>query len=72
VDEFINQLLERISDYLADRPGLLPLLGVFFVLLNFIVIAIFGSEHWLAESNLFLHIGIVVGIIGLLLIRPLD
>jgi len=72
VDKFINLLVEKLSDYLAARPGLLPMLGVFFVVLNFLLIAMFKTDIWLTESNLFLHLGVVVAIVGILLIRPLD
>ena len=61
----INRLLDRISDYLAGRKGLLPLLGLLLVVINYIIQFIFPG--WIAESNLFLHLGLILAIIGFLL-----
>jgi hypothetical protein len=58
-------MLDKISEYLAPRKGLLPLLGIFFVLLNFVFQ--FLPVGWLKSSNLFLHLGLVIAIFGLML-----
>ena len=60
-----NRFLDWISEYLAARKGLLPIIGLLFVVVNFIL-QIF-SQSWLAESNLFLHLGVILAILGILL-----
>jgi len=62
----ISKLLDWLSEFLAHRKGLLPLIGMLLVALNFFL-QWFIFEHWLAQSNLFLHLGIVIAILGLML-----
>lgn len=61
----INRLLDKISNYLAARKGLMPLLGLILIILNFVLQ--FLPLGWVAESNLFLHLGLILAIIGFLL-----
>lgn len=61
-----NRILDMLSDFLAVRKGLLPLLGVLLILLNGILQFV-PSSGWLGESNLFLHLGVIVAILGFLL-----
>jgi hypothetical protein len=72
MDKQINQFLDRTSDFLGRRPGLLPLVGIALILVNFILQIFPGPDVWLAGSNLFLHAGLITAIIGLLLIRVLE
>jgi hypothetical protein len=62
----INSLLDWMSEYFAHRKGLLPLMGIVLVLLNLIVNAIWGSI-WLAETDLLLHLGVIIAILGVLI-----
>ena len=71
MDDFINKVIDRAADFLAKRPGLLPLVGVVLIALNFLLQFIPGAGNWVVDSNFFLHIGLVIGIVGLLLIRAL-
>lgn len=71
MDKFINQLLDFASNFLGKRPGLLPLVGVGLVILNLILQLFAGKGIWLVDSNLFLHLGLIAGLIGILLIKPL-
>ena len=59
-------LLDRLSEFLAKRRGLPTMLAIVLVILNLILQFIPGAE-WLARTNLLLHIGIVIGLIGILL-----
>ena len=68
MDEWINNLTERVNDMLERRPGLLPLLGVVLVLANLLLQAFPGRGYWLVDSNLLLHLGLIVSIVGLLLV----
>jgi hypothetical protein len=62
----INQLLDRISNFLAQRKGLLPLLGIVLVGLNWILQFI-PASGWIASTNLLLHLGVILAILGILL-----
>jgi hypothetical protein len=60
--EKLSVFLDDASEYFAHRKGLLPLLGIFFVILDFFF-QIF-PVGWVSASSLFLHIGIILAIIG--------
>lgn len=59
-----NRFLDRLSEFLAQRKGLLPLVGLALVVLNFPLQFLPG---WLGQSDLFLHLGVVIAILGILL-----
>ena len=63
--EQISKILDKASNFFAHRKGLLPLIGILLVLINFIIQ--FFVPGWVAESNLFLHIGVIISIIGMML-----
>lgn len=62
----ISKLLDTLSNYLAHRKGLLPIIGILLILLNLILQFIVPGS-FLAATNLFLHIGLIVAIFGLML-----
>ncbi|MBI3159913.1 MAG: hypothetical protein HYZ26_09980 [Chloroflexi bacterium] len=66
----LSRLLDVMSEYLAHRKGLLPLLGIVLVLAN-LILNLLPGMGFLAESDLLLHLGVVVGLFGLLLARAL-
>ena len=61
-----NRLIDQLSEYLADRKGLLPLVGILLVTAN-CLIQFIPAAGWLAETNLLLHLGILLAILGFLL-----
>ena len=62
----ISKLVDRISEFLAHRKGLLPLIGLALILGNLVIqFLFFGSP--LATTNLCLHIGIIIAILGMML-----
>jgi hypothetical protein len=63
--QWMNRTLDKVSEYLSARKGLLPLIGIFFILINFVLQ--FLAVGWLKTSNLFLHLGLVIAIFGLML-----
>lgn len=67
--DWINQTIDKLSNFLATRKGLLPILGIFLIVINFIFQ--FLPEGFIRESNLFLHLGILLGFVGFLLARAL-
>ena len=65
----INRQVDRASDYLAHRKGLPVIIGVILVIANYFVqflasVPVIGS---FATTDLLLHLGIVVGLLGILL-----
>jgi len=62
----LSRMLDILSDFLAPRKGLLPILGLILVIANAVLQFIPGSG-WLATSNLMLHLGIILAILGFLL-----
>ncbi|MBK8984589.1 MAG: hypothetical protein IPM39_00670 [Chloroflexi bacterium] len=68
----MNELVDKLNDFFATRPGLLPMIGIALVLLNLLLQIFPGSgSGWLVDSNLFLHLGVIVSTVGILLIRAL-
>ncbi len=68
----MNRLIDRMGDFLASYPGALPLLGLLSIIANFILQIVPGpNAGWVVASNLFLHLGLIITIIGLLLVRPI-
>ena len=61
-----NEFLDQVSNYLAHRRGLLPFVGILLIVLNLIFQLIPGLG-WLATSNLFLHLGVILSIVGIML-----
>lgn len=62
--------LKRMSDFLARFPGLPILIAVFLVILNFVFRLLPGTwpvVGWLAQTDIFLHLGVILGLIGVLL-----
>ena len=62
----MSKLLDLMSEYLAHRKGLLPIIGLFLIVVNLLIQFIFPGS-FLATTNLFLHIGLIVAIFGLML-----
>ena len=63
-------LLKRISDFLARVPGLPILVGVFLVILNFVLRLLpdtWPVVGWLIHTDLLLHLGVILGLVGVLL-----
>ena len=62
----LSRLVDNASNYFARRKGLLPLLGILLVIINFILPFIFGLNV-ITGSNLFLHLGVIIAIFGMML-----
>lgn len=61
--------LKQVSEFLAHHRGLPVLIGAGLVLLNFILELLppLPVIHWLSRVDLFLHLGVLLGLLGLLL-----
>ena len=70
LESFLSRLLDKLSEYLASRKGLLPLLGTVMIILNFLF-EIFLPGAYITQIDLFLHLGLVVAIFGLVLASAL-
>lgn len=62
----LNRLLDFLSEALAQRKGLLLMIAILLVAINYLLQFIPGAG-WLVETNLLLHLGIVVGLIGVMI-----
>ncbi|MFC1922864.1 hypothetical protein ACFLY4_06195 [Chloroflexota bacterium] len=62
----INRFLDATSEFLAHRKGLLPFLGILLITLNALLQFIPGTG-FLVETNLLLHLGAIIAILGLML-----
>jgi len=65
----LNSFLDVASNFLAHRKGLIPLIGIMFVIFDF-VIQLF-AKGWIAETSLFEHLGVILIAIGFLLASAL-
>ena len=65
----INDIIRRSMEFLARLPGLPVLLAVLLIVLNFVIRLLPGWPvvGWLARTDLLLHLGAVVGLVGILL-----
>ncbi|MGE5252197.1 MAG: hypothetical protein ACM3QS_18495 [Bacteroidota bacterium] len=63
----MSRWLDRLSEYLAHRKGLLPLIGAALVVLNLILQFVLPAGNILLTTNIFLHIGLLLAILGLML-----
>ena len=69
--KWLSSLVDRASEYFAHRKGLLPLIGILLVIINFVLPFIFGLDNLITGSNLFLHLGVIVAIFGMMLASAL-
>ena len=62
----MSKFLDVLSEYLAHRKGLLPIIGLVLIVVNLVLQFIFPGTL-ITTSNLLLHIGLIVSIFGLML-----
>ncbi len=68
LDALLSKILDGISDYVSAHRGVPVLIGVLLVILNYILQIIPGVQLGFVETtNLLLHLGVIVGLIGVLL-----
>jgi len=58
--------LDRLSEYISKRRGLPTMLAIVLVVINLVFKFVPGLE-WFARTNLLLHIGVIIGLLGILL-----
>jgi hypothetical protein len=59
----INQWIDNLSNFLAYKKGLLPMIGLGLIVVNMILHLIPGAG-WVETSNIFLHLGLILAILG--------
>ncbi len=69
MNERINNLFERINGFLVRWPGALPVVGLALILFNFALQIFPGPGFWIVDANLFLHLGLLFSVVGLLLVN---
>ena len=62
----LNRIVDVLSNFFAHRTGLIPFLAIFLILANFIL-QFFPALGWMVSSNVLLHLGIVLAILGMML-----
>ena len=62
----INRLIDMASEFFAQRKGLLPILGILLILINWLL-QVLPLDGWVVTSDLFLHLGVIVSILGIML-----
>jgi hypothetical protein len=63
--KILNRFLDQSSEFLAHRKGLLPLVGLILILANF-VLQLFFADAWVSTTNLCLHLGLIIALIGIM------
>jgi pilus assembly protein TadC len=66
MNQKLNKFIDFLSETLATRKGLLLMIAILLVGLNF-VLQLFPGAGWLAQSDLFLHLGVVLGLVGVMI-----
>ncbi len=61
----LSQMIDTLSDFFAHRKGLIPMIGILLVIVNF-ALQLF-TQNWLVSTNLFLHLGVILAIFGFML-----
>ncbi len=62
----MSKLFDRLSEFLAHRKGLLPIIGLVLILIN-LALQFTLPPGWLVSTNLLLHLGLVIAILGLMI-----
>ncbi len=69
----MNRLIDGLNDYLGERPGFLPLVGIGLVFLNLLLQIFPGpGSGWFVDGNVLMHLGIILGLLGILLARAFE
>ncbi len=69
MEAFLIELLNRASEFIAHRKGLPVLVGVGLIAINLLLnlLPAWSVVAWLARTNLFLHVGLIVSLLGILI-----
>jgi hypothetical protein len=69
-----KDLLDRLAGFMVRNKGLLVFLGVGLVALNLLLRLVLGGAgsgpgfaSWLTRTDVLLHLGVIVGLLGILI-----
>ncbi len=62
----MSKMFDRLSEFLAHRKGLLPLIGMVLIGAN-LLLQFLLPPGWLVSTNLLLHLGLIIAILGLMI-----
>ncbi len=62
----LNRFMDVLSNFFAHRKGLIPILAMVLILANYLL-QLFPIAGWVASTNLFLHLGLILVILGMML-----
>jgi len=65
----VTKILRAVAEFLAQRKGLPVLIGVGLIALNLVVRFLPGWSvtRWFASTDVLLHLGLILGLLGMLL-----
>ncbi|MDO9085752.1 MAG: hypothetical protein Q7U53_06060 [Anaerolineaceae bacterium] len=61
----LSNLLSRLSSFFSNRKGLLIFVAIILIITNFIIGLLFNN--WFSQSDLLLHLGIIIGLFGVMI-----
>lgn len=62
----MSRMVDWLSEFLARRKGLLPLIGLVLIIVN-LLFQFLLPPGWLVSTNLLLHLGLILAILGLMI-----
>ncbi len=62
----MSKVFDWLSEFLAHRKGLLPLIGIVLIGAN-LLLQFLLPPGWLLSTNLLLHVGLIIAILGLMI-----
>jgi hypothetical protein len=61
-----NKFIDVLSEHLAARKGLLPFIGIGLVMVDWFI-QLIPAVGWIGETSFFLHLGVIIAILGIML-----
>jgi hypothetical protein len=62
----INHFLDYLAETLAQRKGLMIIISILLIIMNYLLQFVPGLG-WVSQTNLFLHLGVILGLIGVMI-----
>jgi hypothetical protein len=66
----IAKIMKQVSEFLAKLPGLPVMIAIGLVVLGLVLQLLPGDWPvigWLAQTDLFLYVGVIIGFLGILM-----
>jgi hypothetical protein len=62
----MSRMFDWLSEFLAHRKGLMPSIGIVLIGVN-LLLQFLLPPGWLVSTNLLLHVGLIIAILGLMI-----